>query len=110
MALRQESAPEETGKRTYNKTGRDVVGVPKFRSGADWEKMPDYERLPHWALVNMSEVAVLTGMAHSAIERRIREGSFAPPNKHGKNRVWSLGYVRQWCEQFGQHFPAEGGE
>ena len=108
MALRQEPAPEETGKK-YNTSPRPIPGVPKFRSGADWEKMPDYDRLPNWALLNMSEVAVLTGMAHSAIERRIREGSFAPPNKHGKNRVWSLGYVRGWCEQFGQHAP-EGGE
>jgi predicted DNA-binding transcriptional regulator AlpA len=106
MTLRQEP---ETGKK-YNTRPRPIPGVPKFRSGANWSKMPDYDRLPDWALLNMSEVAVLTGMAHSAIERRIREGSLAPPSKHGKNRVYSLGYIRQWCEKFGQHVPEGGAE
>ena len=105
MALRQESAPE---KRTYKTTPRPVPGVPKFRSGADWSQMPDYSRLPDYALLGLSEVAVITGMSHSVVERRVAAGEFAAPKKHGKNRVWSLGYVRQWGDQFRQHAP-EGG-
>lgn len=105
MAVRQEAAPE---KRTYNTTPRPVPGVPKFRSGADWSKMPDYSRLPDYALLGISEVAVITGMSHSVIEKRVKDGRFAAPKYHGKDRVWSLGYVRQWCEQFAQKLE-EGG-
>jgi predicted DNA-binding transcriptional regulator AlpA len=107
MATRQESASETRKK--YNKSPRPVPGVPKFRSGANWSKMPDYSRLPDYALLGMSEVAVITGMSHSVIERRVRDGDFAAPKYHGKSRIWSLGYVRQWCEQFGQSLN-EGGD
>ncbi|MCA1775116.1 MAG: hypothetical protein LC676_05770 [Loktanella sp.] len=106
---RQESVTETPEKKTYNTTPRPVPGVPKFRSGTDWENMPDYSRLPDFSLVGISEVAVITGMSPSVIEKRVKANEFAAPRKHGKNRIWTLGYVRKWCEQFAQSFDEEGG-
>ena len=50
MTLRQEMTSE---KRSYNSSPRPVQGVPKYRSGTDWSKMPDYSRLAqHFSRLN----------------------------------------------------------
>ena len=100
MALRQEkeAAPSKR-KYTSPGTGRKFS---KFRGSVDWGAMPDYDKLPDWTLVDKTEVAVLTGMSHAVIDRRVKAGDFAAPKAHGRNAVWSLGYVRRWCHQFGQ--------
>lgn len=105
LSQEQEAAP----KRSYTSTPRPIAAITKSRTvAADWAKMPDYERLPDWTLLSISEVELLSGMSRSVIDRRVKEGVFAAPKYHGKDRVWSLGYVRQWCRQFGQHVE-EGG-
>lgn len=71
--------------------------------------MPDYDRLPDCALVGISEVSLITGMSKSVIERRVKTGDFAEPNYHGKNRVWSLGYVKSWCDEIAQSSVAKRG-
>lgn len=104
MALRQEQETAST-ERKYTSPG---IGrkFAKFRASADYESMPDYDKLPDWTLIDKTEVAVLTGMAHSVIERRVKAGEFAAPKAHGRNAVWSLGYVRRWCQKFGQEGEA----
>lgn len=105
MPIRQEITSE---KRSYHTTPRPVRGIPKYRSGSDWSQMPDYAKLPDYSLIGIAEVSILTGMSISVVERRVKDGNFAAPNYHGKDRVWSLGYVRQWCEQFAQKFEVGG--
>lgn len=100
MAIRQEQEAASS-QRKYSSPGFDRK-FTKFRASADWGAMPCYDKLPDWTLVDKSEVAVLTGMAHSVIDRRVQAGEFAAPKAHGRNAVWSLGYVRRWCLKFGQ--------
>lgn len=88
MRTRQEVAP----KRGYNATpikGRNNV--------ADWDAVPDFSRLPDWTLLGISEVKLLTGLSDTAIGGRVKDGSFPPPGTHGKNRVWRLVDIRDWC-------------
>ncbi len=102
MAVRQESAPE---KRAYTVTPRPVPGIPKYRTGGpseagvDYSRIPDYEKLPGFTLIGISEVQILTGMSRSVVERRIKAGQFPAARKNGKDRVWPLGVVREWCER-----------
>lgn len=101
MAIRQEPERE---KRPYNYSARPVPGVPKYRTGTadrpgpDYSRMPDYEKLPSFTLLGVSEVVLITGMGKSALERRIKDGDFPKARKNGKDRVWPLGVVREWCE------------
>ncbi len=97
MPLRQEAKHPQN----YTSPGTDRI-APKFRTGADWEKFPDYDKLPDFALIDAAEVSLITGMSPAVLKRRIEEGQFASPNYHGRNRVWSLGYVRGWCRKLGQ--------
>ena len=101
MTIRQEA---DNNKRVYRSSERPIPAIPKYRSGKDWSQMPDYAKLPDYSLLGIAEVSILTGMSISVIERRIKNNQFAAPNYHGKDRIWSLGYVRQWCEQFAQTF------
>lgn len=94
MASRQEQAIEAAPKQAKSKNG----AIPKFRQNIDWETLPVYDKLPDWALVDKSEVALLTSMSHSVIDRRVANGEFMQPKKHGKNLVWPVGYVRDWCK------------
>lgn len=87
---------------------RDVPGVPKYRSGNDWSKVPDYSKLPAYSLIGTPEVSLITGMSDSVISKRVAAGEFPAPSRHGKNRVWPLGRVRAWCEKVAQS-SVEGG-
>ena len=96
MRNRREQGAEPA--RTYNSTARPVPAVPKYRSNIDWERMPDYDRLPDWTLITMAEVGMLTSMSHTSIEKKVKEGEFRAPVRHGRNRMWHLGYVREWIK------------
>ncbi|SLN09971.1 hypothetical protein ROJ8625_00131 [Roseivivax jejudonensis] len=85
---RQEVEPA----RSYN-----TAPVNSARARSDWNTMPDYDRLPMWSLIGVSEVSILTGLSRTALDARLAEGTFPAPSKHGKNRVWSLQQVRNWC-------------
>ena len=88
-SLRQEPEP----KRSKN----NPAALKSRRAVGDWATVPNYDKLPDWALLGVSEVGVVTGMSRTALDARVAEGSFPKPSKHGKNRVWSLGQVRAWC-------------
>ncbi|TVQ34584.1 MAG: hypothetical protein EA376_00040 [Phycisphaeraceae bacterium] len=79
---------------------RDTAAIPRYRAGARYDDLPD------WALLGIAEVALLTRMTKSKIEEFVKKGEFAAPSRHGKARVWSLGYVRQWCIEKGTPFVA----
>jgi predicted DNA-binding transcriptional regulator AlpA len=70
---------------------RAVRAIPKYREAVDYDALPD------WALIGIAEVTMLTRCGKTKIERLIESGLFAKPGKHGKDRVWPVGYVRQWC-------------
>lgn len=68
-------------------------GVMRKRiHSVDWSTAPD------WALVKISEVEILSGMSRTALALRLKEGTFPAPSKHGKDRCWSLGSIRRWCQ------------
>lgn len=93
------SAQDEPEREKRNYPPRAIPGVAKYRSGADWSQMPDYERMPAFTLIGISEVCLLTGFGKSAIERRIRDGRFPAPHKVAtRDRKWQLGTVRDWCK------------
>ena len=78
---------EITEKRTYS------PGPIKARTTAtDWAAMPD------WALLSVRDVQQLSGLSRTALEVRIADGRFPKANKHGKDRIWSLGSIRRWCQ------------
>lgn len=83
---------------------RESKRVPLYR------QLIDYDALPEWALVSISEVQVLTRMRKTKIEQLIKDGKFRAPTKHGGIRVWPIGYVRAWCVAMGQPSNEEGGE
>lgn len=86
---RQETEP----KRSKN----NPTALKSRRAVGDWSTVPDYDKLPDWALLGVAEVGVVTGMSRTALDQRVESGSFPKPSYHGKNRVWSLGQVRAWC-------------
>lgn len=57
----------------------------------------NWNQMPHWALLGARDVRHLTGLSNTALNCRLKECSFPVPSKHGKDRVWSLGQVREWC-------------
>jgi hypothetical protein len=94
MSTRQEQVSEAPRQRANTPHG----AIPKFKKYHDWDNLPDYDRLPDWALIDKAEVALLTNMAPSVIERRVAAGEFRPPTRHGKNDLWPVGYVRDWIK------------
>lgn len=82
---------EQEALREICQSPRQNPAVPIFREGVRYADLPD------WSLVGLAEVALLTRTSKSKLERMIINGQFEPPRRHGNNRVWSLGYIRQWC-------------
>lgn len=83
MATRKETAPTRT----------HAPGSTKTRAATtDWENMPG------WTLCSVRDIMHLTGLSKTALNERIADGRFPQPSKHGKDRVWSLGQVRTWCQ------------
>lgn len=94
MAFRQEREREAPLQRAAIPYG----AIPKFKKYHDWDNLPDYDKLPAWALIDKAEVALLTNMAPAVIVRRVAAGQFCPPVRHGKNDLWPVGYVRDWIK------------
>jgi predicted DNA-binding transcriptional regulator AlpA len=82
MELRQENTAKRYG-----------VGPTKARAiRTDWDAMPS------WTLLQRRDVCHVTGLSPSALNARLKEGSFPMYVRHGKDRVWQLSAVREWCE------------
>ena len=78
---------------------RPAKAVPIYKQRTDWDRLPDYTKLPPIALIDMAEVSLLTSMSPSVIKRRVAAGEFRPPVRHGKNYLWPVGYVLGWLEK-----------
>jgi predicted DNA-binding transcriptional regulator AlpA len=103
MSARQEAEP----KRKYTSPGKDRI-TPEFRARKNWDKVPDYTKLPDFALVDASEVSLITGMSLSTLNKRVEDRTFPAPSRHGRNRIWQLGTVRHYCKKFGPTLDEEG--
>lgn len=77
------------------------IGKAHYFKSRDFELAEKVSRLPNSALVGAFEIAALSGVAATSIQKPAQRRSigFPDPRIVGRMNKWSLGVVRGWLQQ-----------
>lgn len=56
----------------------------------------DFRTLPDEAFIKFREVCAITATSPAVLQKRVQNGDFPPPVRHGNLRVWPWGEVKAW--------------